>query len=87
MLQAAILLAVCLLIGLIAIAICAWVAISGRLFTMGGLLIVAISLTVAAFFVGNLAWSLHTGEVREILNQLRSGEPGATSDSAGEGKA
>jgi ascorbate-specific PTS system EIIC-type component UlaA len=86
MLQAAILLAVCLLIGLIALAICAWVAISGRLFTMDGLLMVAISLTSAAFFVGNFAWSLHTGEVREILNQLRSGESGAASDSTGKGK-
>lgn len=87
MIQAAILLAVCLLIGLIALAICAWVAISGRLFTMDGLLMVAISLTVAAFFVGNFAWSLHTGEVREILNQLRAGKSTVASDSTGKGKA
>jgi cation transport ATPase len=89
MLQAAILLAVCLLIGFIALAICAWVAVSGRLFTMDGLLMVAISLTAAAFFVGNFAWSLHTGEVREILSQLRSGkeESGTEGHSAGEGKA
>jgi cation transport ATPase len=73
MLQAAILLAVCLLIGFIALAVCAWVAVSGRLFTMDGLLIVAISLAAAAFFVGNFAWSLHTGEVHDILNQLRNG--------------
>lgn len=88
MLQAAVLMAACLLIGFIALAICAWVAVSGRLFTMDGLLMVAISLTVAAFFVGNFAWSVHEGEVREILDQLRSGkkESGATSDSAGEGK-
>ena len=88
MLQAAVLLAVCLLIGFIALAICAWVVISGQLFTMDGLSIIAISLTVGAFFVGGFVWSVHTGEVREILNQLRSGkkESAAMSDSAGEGK-
>jgi ascorbate-specific PTS system EIIC-type component UlaA len=87
MLQAAILLAVCLLIGFIALAICAWVAITGRLFTIDGLLIVAISLAVAAFFVGNFAWSLHTGEVREILNQLCSRESATEANSTGPGKA
>jgi hypothetical protein len=89
MLQAAVLLAACLLIGFIALAICAWVAVSGRLLTMDGLLIVAISLAAAAFFVGNFAWSFHTGEVREILSQLRNKreESGAVGDSAGEGKA
>jgi ascorbate-specific PTS system EIIC-type component UlaA len=89
MLQAAILLGACLFIGLIALAVCAWVAVSGRLFTMDGLLMVAISLAAATFFVGNFAWSLHTGEVREILSQLRGAtkESGTASDSAGEGKA
>lgn len=89
MLQAAILLAICLLVGLIALGICAWVAVSGRLFTMDGLLMVAISLAAATFFVGNFAWSLRTGEVREILSQLRGPkkQPGAASDSAGEEKA
>jgi ascorbate-specific PTS system EIIC-type component UlaA len=88
MLQAALLLAVCLLIGLISLAICAWVVISGPLFTMDGLLMIAISLTVGAFFMGNFAWSVHTGEVRETLNQLRSRkESGAQGGSSGEGKA
>jgi hypothetical protein len=89
MLQAAVLLAVCLLIGFIAMAICAWVVISGQLFTMDGLLIIALSLTVAAFFVGNFAWSLYTGEVREILNQLRNGKKESTAEggSTSEGKA
>ena len=73
MLQAGILLAVCLLIGFIALAVCVWVAISGQLFTMDGLLIIAISLTVAAFFVGNFAWSVYTGEAREIFHHVRGG--------------
>ena len=89
MLQAAVLLAVCLLIGLISLAISAWVTISGQLFTMDGLLLVATSLAGGALFLGNLAWSIHTGEVREILNRLRSGrrEPRAQDESSGEGKA
>ncbi len=72
MVQAAVLLAACLLIGLTSLAICAWVVISGQLFTIDGLLIAALSLTAAAFFLGDFAWSVHTGEVREILNALRT---------------
>jgi hypothetical protein len=88
MLQAALLSAVCLLIGLISLAICAWVVISGQWFTMDGLLMIAISLTVGVFFAGNFVWSVHTGEVREILNELRSRrESGAQGGSSGEGKA
>ena len=89
MLQAAVLLAVCLLIGLVALALCAWVVISGRLFSMDGLLMIAISLTVGAFFMGNFAWSVHKGEAREILNRLRSRrkESGVPGESSGVGKA
>jgi hypothetical protein len=88
MLQAAVLSAASLLIGFIALAVCVWVAVSGWLLTMDGLLMVAICLAAAAFFVGNFAWSLHTGEIREILNQLRSGKanPGTEGHSAGKGK-
>ncbi|MBZ5514439.1 MAG: hypothetical protein LAN62_06280 [Acidobacteriia bacterium] len=89
MVQAAVLLAVCLLIGLISLALSAWVVISGQLFTIDGLLMLALSLTVGAFFVGDFAWSVHKGEVRGILDQLRSRkkESGPEGTTAREGKA
>ena len=72
MLQSVFLLASCLFMGLISLAVCVWVALTGQLFTLDSLLLVAISLTMGGFFMGNLAWSIYTGEAREILNNLRS---------------
>ena len=72
MLQSVLLLAFCLFMGLLSLAVCIWVALTGQLFTLDGLLLVAISLTMGGFFMGNFAWSVYTGEVPEILNNLRS---------------
>ena len=72
MLQSVLLLAFCLFMGLVSLAVCIWVALTGQLFTLDGLLLVAISLTIGGFFMGNVAWSVYTGEAREILNNLRS---------------
>ena len=72
MLESALLLAFCLLVGLASLVITIWIVISGRLFTMDGLLLVTITLTIGGLFMGNFAWSVYTGEVREVLNQLRS---------------
>ncbi len=72
MLQSVLLLAFCLFMGLASLAACVWVALTGQLFTLDGLLLVAISLTIGGFFMGNFAWSVYTGEVRDILNSLRS---------------
>ena len=73
MLQSVLLLAFCLLMGLVSLAVCVWVALGGQLFSLDGLLLVAISLSIGGFFMGNFAWSVFTGEVREILISLRSG--------------
>lgn len=83
MLQSALLLFFCLLVGVLSLAVCAWVVIFGQLFTLDGLLTVSISLLVGALFMANLAWSVYTGELREILNQLRK-RP-ASGDASGEG--
>lgn len=72
MLQSVLLLAFCLFMGLVSLAACIWVALTGQLFTLDGLLLVAISLSIGGLFMGNFAWSVYTGEVREILNNLRS---------------
>ena len=72
MLQSVLLLAFCLFMGLVSLAACIWVALTGQLFTLDGLLLVAISLSIGGLFMGNFAWSVYTGEVREILNSLRN---------------
>jgi uncharacterized YccA/Bax inhibitor family protein len=72
MVQSVLLLAFCLFMGLLSLAVCVWVALTGQLFTLDGLLLVAISLSVGGLFMGNLAWSIFTGEAKEILNNLRS---------------
>lgn len=71
MLQSAIILLVCLLLGVAGLAVCAWVAVTGQLFTLDGLLLVQISLLLSGLFVGNFAWSVRTGEVQAVLNYLR----------------
>lgn len=62
----------CLLVGAAAAGICAWVVVTGQIFTLDGLALVLVSLTVAAFFAGNTAWAIYTGELRETLGRLRS---------------
>ena len=71
MLQSAIILLVCFLLGMAGLAVCAWVVVTGQLFTLDGLLLVSVSLLLSGLFVGNVAWSVHNGEVRAVLNQLR----------------
>ncbi|MFB3921326.1 MAG: hypothetical protein ACE145_06360 [Terriglobia bacterium] len=73
MLQAILLLAFCLLTGLASLTLTVWMIFSGRLLSMDGLTLVAIIMTIGAFFMGNFAWSVHTGEVRAVWNHLRSG--------------
>ncbi len=62
----------CLLVGLAAVGVCAWVVATGQLFTLDGLVLVAVSGAIATFFVGNTAWAAYTGELRELLAQMRS---------------
>lgn len=72
MLQAVLLLAFCLLMGLVALVACVWVAATGQLLTMDGLLIVAISLTLGGAFMAMVVYSWKTGEISAILNEWRS---------------
>ena len=71
MLQSLVIWSLCLLTGLVALAVCGWVAVSGQFFTMDGLLLVAISLALGGAFAANFLWSVRTGEVQEVLSQLR----------------
>jgi hypothetical protein len=53
--------------------VAAWEGISGRIFSIDGLSLSLISLTLAAVFGVNLAWSFHTGEVQQMLRHFRKG--------------
>jgi len=71
MFETILLLAFCLLVGLIALAVCVYLAVSGLLFTLDGLLLVLICLTIGGIFVLNVAWSVYTGELKKVLEHLR----------------
>ncbi len=70
MLDSLLLLSFCVLMGLLSLAVCVWVAVSGSLLTLDGILMVLISLTLGGIFLGNFAWSIRSGEVRQLLNNL-----------------
>ncbi len=63
----------CLLVTLAGLAVTAWEVISGRVLDIDGLWLTLISLTLAAAFGGILAWSFHSGEAKQLVQQLRKG--------------
>lgn len=71
MLDAAILLAFCLLAGVLCLGLCGWVVISGRAFSLDGILLVLLALLIGGIFLANVAWSMYTGEFQQILGELR----------------
>jgi len=71
MLDSIILLAFCLLAGVIALAICVYLYISGQLLTLDGLLLALLSLTMGGIFALNVAWSIYTGELKQIMGSNR----------------
>jgi hypothetical protein len=71
MLDTVILLAFCCLLSLLSLAVFIWVIATRELFTLDNLSLVLIDLTVGAMFMANIAWSAHTGEVRQILDFYR----------------
>jgi len=52
------------LLAALGLAVVAWEAIGGRILSIDGLWLSLISLSLAAAFGGNLAWSFCTGEVQ-----------------------
>ncbi len=82
MLQDTVVLLICLLFGLTCLAVTAWTLISGQLLTLDGLMLTAISFLLGGLFLANFAWSVHTGEVGEILNYFREKRGKALSDTA-----
>ena len=81
MLEELVLLAICLLVAVMGLAVVALEAISGRIFSIDGLWLSLISLTLAAVFGGSLAWSFYSGEAQQMLRHFRKGaEPDNASD-------
>ena len=79
-----ILLVFCLILAIGGLATVVWGFATGRFFTIDGLWLALISLTLAAVFGGNIAWSIYTGELQRILHESRKGPSpsGATDDAA-----
>ncbi len=73
MLDSALMLLFCLLMGLAGLATSAWVVYSGGYATLDGILLILIGITLGGIFLLNLAWSFHNGEVQEVLKSLRKG--------------
>jgi hypothetical protein len=81
LLEGLVLLALCFLVAVMGVAVVALEAMSGRIFSIDGLWLSLISLTLAAVFGGNLAWSFYTGEAQRMLRHFRKGsEPDNASD-------
>ena len=71
MLETLLLFGFCLLVGLLSLAVCVYLAVTGLLFTLDGLVLAIISLTIGGVFVLNVAWSVYTGELRRLLGHVR----------------
>ena len=79
LLQELLLLGFCFLVGVAALAVCAYLAMIGQLMTLDGMVLCLVSLAIGGIFMLNVAWSVYTGELLALLNDLRkkpaSGEP------------
>ncbi|MHB8653091.1 MAG: hypothetical protein ACYDA9_04340 [Terriglobia bacterium] len=71
MFETILLLVFCLIAGLIALAVCVYLAMSGLLFSVGGLFFALISLTIGGIFILNVVWSIYTGELKQMLEHIR----------------
>jgi hypothetical protein len=81
MIEELILIAFCFLVVVTGLATVAFEVISGRILSIDGMWLSLISLTLAAVFGGNLAWSFYTGEGQQTLSRFRKGSaPDAAPD-------
>ena len=80
------LLVFCFILAMGGLATVVWGLVSGRFFSIDGLWLALISLTLAAVFGGNIAWSVYTGELRRILHESPKGSaPGSSTDKTATG--
>jgi hypothetical protein len=67
MLETLLLFGFCLLVGLASLAVCAYLAATHLLFTLDGIVLAIISLTIGGVFVLNVGWSVYTGELKRLM--------------------
>jgi len=67
MLEDVLLLVFCFLLATGGLALVVWGVATGRFFSIDGLWLALISLTLSAVFGGNIAWLIYTGELKSIL--------------------
>lgn len=80
------LLVFCFILAIGGLATVVWGVATGRFFTIDGLWLALISLTLSAVFGGNIAWSIYTGELQGILCEWRKGSsPDGAADEAAAG--
>jgi hypothetical protein len=84
MLEDICLFAFCLILAVGGLATVVWGIATGRFFTIDGLWLALISLTLSAVFGGNIAWSIYTGELQRIREDWRkaSSSDGASDQTA-----
>jgi hypothetical protein len=63
------LLVFCFILAIGGLATVVWGLATGRFFTIDGIWLTLISLTLSAVFGGNIAWSIYTGELQRILHK------------------
>jgi hypothetical protein len=74
MIEDLILLAFCFILAVGGLATVVWGVATGRFFTIDGLWLALISLTLSVVFGGNIAWSMYTGELKAVLHQNKPKE-------------
>ena len=56
------------------LAVVVWGLVTGRIFSIDGLWLALICLSLSAVFGGNIAWSVYTGELKAILHHSKGGQ-------------
>ena len=67
------LLVFCFILAIGGLAAVVWGFVTGRIFSIDGLWLALICLTLSAVFGGNIVWSIYTGEFQRILQEWRKG--------------
>lgn len=77
MLETLLLLGFCLLVGLLSVVVCAYLAATHLLFTLDGIVLAIISLSIGGVFVLNVGWSVYSGELKRLM-ALHEKKPAST---------
>ena len=74
MLEDIFLLVFCFILAVGGLATVIWGLVTGRFFSIDGLWLALISLTLSVVFGGNIAWLIYTGEWKAILGRRRENQ-------------